>query len=413
MIALKINPNRLWESLDKINQFGRNPLYPEKGNTRLSLTIEDLKARQYLINLMKESGLKVKVDPVGNICGRLEGLNSQAPVIMTGSHIDTVVQGGRFDGTLGVLGAIEAVRTIHELGITPLHPIEVVSFTDEEGTRFGTGYIGSRAISGGLDDSVLNLKDDQGISLYEALKLAGYQPDLYKDSMREKSEIKSFVELHIEQGKVLEENDLSVGIVTHIQGPVWLQVSLTGSADHAGATPMYMRKDASLAMAEMMLAVEKAAIEHSGVATVGKLEVLPGGVNIIPGHAQFSVDLRHIDKQKRTEMLKSFKKDMETISRARNVEALLEIKKEVDPAECSTKLIEIISNVCKQSQISTMTLQCGAGHDSLMMNDMTETAMIFVRSQKGISHNPLEYSSLEDCAKGTEVLMNTLLKLAQ
>ncbi|WP_413378869.1 Zn-dependent hydrolase [Alkalihalobacillus sp. 1P02AB] len=414
MIAsMQINKKRLWETIERLNQIGKDPLYPDKGNTRLSLSKEDLLARELLIKLMKEVGLSVKVDAVGNIIGRLEGANPKAPVVMTGSHIDTVYQGGKFDGTLGVLGAIEAVRRLKELEIQLEHPIEVVSFTDEEGTRFGTGYIGSRAMAGELKLPTLELKDDSGITLFEALKTAGLEPEKFKECIREKKELKAFIEMHIEQGKVLEENHLAVGVVTHIQGPVWLQVELVGSTDHAGATPMHMRKDASLAMAEMMLAVEQMAIKYDGVGTVGKLHIEPGGVNIIPGRAEFSVDMRHVDYKKRAEMIEELHLLFKEISERRGVLVKVEVNKEVDPATCSPALVQSIVDTCGELKIPTMTLPCGAGHDSLMMTKITEMAMIFVRSKGGISHNPLEWSSIEDCTTGTEVLFQTLYKLAK
>ncbi len=414
MIAIhQINQQRLWETLMKLGEIGAGSNVTEEGVTRLSLSLEDLKARQYVIDVMKESGLEVRVDSVGNIIGKLEGMNPDAPIVMTGSHVDTVLHGGLFDGALGVLGAVEAIRSIKESGVELTHSIEVVSFTDEEGTRFGTGYIGSKGMSGYLDEKTFLLKDANGITYGEAFEQAGFDPSLYKQAIRQSKELKAYVEMHIEQGKVLEEHELAVGVVTDIQGPVWLEVTLTGHPDHAGATPMNMRKDASLAMAEIMLEVERLAIKYKGVGTVGKMKVEPGGVNIIPGKAAFSIDLRHVDKELRTKMVNGVTNAIRDISDKRLIESEIDIKKAVDPATCSNEIVEVIEKSCEELQVPTMKLQCGAGHDSLMMTNITNMGMIFVRSKDGISHNPKEWTEKEDCVVGTQVLINTLVKLAK
>ncbi|MDT8860887.1 Zn-dependent hydrolase [Alkalihalobacillus sp. MEB130] len=414
MLAInQINQQRLWKTIKELSEIGSGTNIAEEGVTRLSLSLEDLEARHYVISLMEEAGLDVRVDEVGNIIGKLEGTDPNAPIVMTGSHVDTVLQGGVFDGTLGVLGAIEAVRSIKESGIQLTHSIEVVSFTDEEGTRFGTGYIGSKAMTGYLDEATLSLTDANGITYAEALHQAGFDPTLYKQAIRKPEEIKAYVEMHIEQGKVLEENELAVGVVTNIQGPVWVEVTLNSHPDHAGATPMNMRRDASLAMAEVMLEVERIATKYQGVGTVGKLKVEPGGVNIIPGKAIFSIDLRHGDIELRTKMVNEVTASIEEISKKRLIEPVIELKKSVDPAVCSSTIVDLLEESCKELDIPTMKLPCGAGHDSLMMTKITEMGMIFVRSKDGISHNPKEWTEKEDCVKGTHVLLQALRKLAK
>ncbi len=384
-----------------------------EGLTRLSLSKEDLAARSYLIKLMEEAGLEVRVDPIGNIFGKLNGSKKTAPVVLSGSHIDTVHQGGMFDGALGVLGAIEAVRTIKEAGINLTHTIEVVSFTDEEGTRFGTGYIGSKAMAGVLEEKIFTLEDDDGITYREAILNAGLDPLSYKEATRKKEEVKAYIEMHIEQGKVLEEHNMSVGIVTDIQGPIWLEVTLIGNPDHAGATPMHMRKDAALAMAEVLLEIETIATTYKGVGTVGKIKVEPGGVNIIPGKVSFSVDLRHVNKELRTEMVNKVFESLDRVSNRRRIHAHIDVKKDVDPASCSKEIVQLLEEVCSELSIPTKKIQCGAGHDSLIMANYTKMGMIFVRSKDGISHNPKEWTDLEDCAVGTQVLFETLVKLAK
>ncbi|BAB04480.1 Zn-dependent hydrolase [Halalkalibacterium halodurans] len=413
ILTMDINQKRLWRTLMELAEIGGTSPIDVHGVTRLSLTKTELRARQYVIDLMKDSGLSVQVDAVGNIIGKLEGTDLELPSVMTGSHIDSVPHGGRFDGTLGVLGAIEAVRTMKEAGIKLKHSIEIVSFTDEEGARFGAGFIGSKGMAGELTETTFSLADDKGVTYREAFLAANLNPTLYKQAIRSDEQIKAYIEMHIEQGKVLEEHDLSIGIVTDIQGPVWLDVTLEGAADHAGATPMDMRKDAGLAMAEVLLAVEAISKEHQGVGTVGKMSIEPGGVNIIPGRACFSVDLRHIRKERRQHMVDDLHEQVEAICNQRGVTYNIDVKKEVEPATCSHEMVGLIDEVCTELNIRAMKMPCGAGHDALIMSKLAPIGMIFIRSKQGISHSPKEWSDAEDCKKGTQVLLHTLMKLAQ
>ncbi|MFC0558931.1 Zn-dependent hydrolase [Halalkalibacter alkalisediminis] len=414
MIAThQINHQRLWKTLMELGEIGSNPNRPEEGVTRLSLSLEDLKARQYTMDVMREAGLEVRVDSVGNVIGKLVGTDPLAPVVITGSHVDTVIQGGKFDGALGVLGAIEAVRSIIESGLKLTHSIEVISFTDEEGTRFGTGYIGSKAMVGCLEEDTFELKDENGITYAEAFKQAHLDPANYKLAQRSEEEVKAYIEMHIEQGRVLEDHQLSVGVVTDIQGPIWMEVQFQGHPDHAGATPMNMRRDAGLAMAELMIEVEKTAKKHGGVGTVGKVHIEPGGVNIIPGKSTLSIDLRHVNIELRANMVKELHQSISGICEKRNLTVNVELKKEVDPTSCSKEIARLIEESCAELQVPTMKLQCGAGHDSLIMTKLTKMGMIFVRSIDGLSHNPKEWTEKEDCMIGTQVLLNTLVKLAK
>ncbi|MBU9713909.1 Zn-dependent hydrolase [Evansella tamaricis] len=410
--TIQINQDRLWTTLMELGNIGLNS-DPSNGVSRLSLSKEDLEGREYLIRLMKKDGLEVRVDEIGNIIGKYQGMDRKAPSVLTGSHIDTVFQGGKFDGALGVLGALEAVRTIKESGITLSHSIEIISFTDEEGTRFGTGYIGSRGFIGELDEKDLQLTDESGLTYKEALRNGNLNPENYKKAAIKPDQIKAFVEMHIEQGRVLEDNNLGVGIVTSIQGPVWLEVELDGTTDHAGATPMNIRRDASLGMAELMLEVEKIAKQYQGVGTVGKVKVEPGGVNVVPGKAIFSIDLRHGDKEQRNAMVARIYHTVQEVKVRRGLKGEIRVKKEVDPAACSEEIVQVLDEVCKERNIPTMKLACGAGHDSLILSKITKMGMIFVRSKNGISHHPREWTSKEDCVRGTEVLLHTLLRLAR
>lgn len=406
-----IDQSRLWENLMNLREIGAAS-EASKGITRLSFTPPEIEARARIRKLMEETGLDVHMDTVGNIIGRFEGSDPKLPVIMTGSHVDTVIQGGAFDGSLGVLGAIEAVKSMIEAGEKPKRTIEIVCFSDEEGTRFGAGYMGSKALTGKLKPGFLELKDREGQTYREALVNAGFDPEHYKAAQRRPEDIGAFVEMHIEQGRVLEEADQPVGIVTTIQGPVWLSVSIEGAADHAGATPMALRRDASLAMAEAMLAVEQVAIEHEGVGTVGRMDVFPGGINIIPGQADFTVDMRHGDRVARERMLHDLYHAFRNIEMNRGVSIHSKITKEEPPATCSTEIQHELKEAAKDCGIQALPMACGAGHDALVMASVTKMGMILVRSEKGISHNPKEWTSKEDCAAGTLLLMRSLQRLA-
>lgn len=406
-----INKERLWETLMELGEIGKSPL--SGGITRLSLTDEDLQARTYIINKMKDAGLDVRLDAIGNIIGKLPGKDKNKPAVLTGSHIDTVEQGGKFDGPLGVLAGIEALQTIKEMGIELTHSLEVISFTDEEGTRFGTSFIGSKGMVGELTDDHLYLKDKQGITYEEAYKKAGFQSSEYRSAIRKPEEIKAYVELHIEQGKVLDMENLPVGIVTDVQGPIWMSIQFKGQADHAGATPMSLRKDASLAMAEALSIIEEIAKKWEGVATVGQMHFKPGGINIIPETVQFSLDFRHTNKKMRTCMKKEIIASLNDISTNRGVELSTDITLDVEPVSCSTIVVQKIADACWTSGLPVYKMKSGAGHDALLLNKITDFGIIFVRSKEGYSHNPKEWSSKEDCYQGAQVLFNTLINLAK
>lgn len=383
------------------------------GVTRTSLSAEDIEGRKYVIQLMQDAGLYVRCDSVGNIIGTLPGSDQNATSVMTGSHIDTVSNGGKFDGSLGVLGAIEAVRSIKENHITLTHPIEVVSFTDEEGARFGSGFIGSRGMVGDLKSEDLKIVDKEGTSYEEALRKAGYEPGNLKQATREPEQIKAYIEMHIEQGRVLESEKLSVGIATDMQGAVWLSVSFKGRADHAGATPMSLRRDPSLAMAEVLPVIEQVAHSWDGVVTVGTMEFKPGGANIIPEEVLFSVDFRHVNKEVRQHMQHDIIKALEDTALNRKVELTVKVNEDTDPVACTPTVTEFIENSCKQLNVPVYKMTCGAGHDAALLSKITAIGMILIRSKDGVSHHPQEWSSKEDCALGTQILLQTLIQLSK
>jgi allantoate deiminase len=405
-----INEERLWSRLMQLSEIGKQE---DGGITRLSFSPEERQAKDLVMTFMKEAGLSIREDEVGNLIGRKEGRIKDAPVILIGSHLDSVPNGGNFDGPLGVIAGIEVLQTMNEQGIVTEKPIEVIAFTDEEGTRFGFGMIGSRAIAGTLTYYDLKHTDENGISIAMAMKEVGFDPSNISNAAKEKGSVKAYLELHIEQGKVLENENLSVGVVSGIAGPLWTKWTLKGEAAHAGTAPMHIRKDPLVAAANIIEIIEDEVKKYkNAVGTVGKMSVKPGGVNVIPGQVEFTFDLRDIDKNVRNNIEQNIAAKAKKICQDRGVELVIEDLQRVPPAPCSTEIQEIIRNSCKELGIDTMTLPSGAGHDGMQLIDLCPIGMIFVRSKNGISHNPEEWSSKEDCAKGTQVLYHSVLELA-
>ncbi|WP_413378060.1 Zn-dependent hydrolase [Alkalihalobacillus sp. 1P02AB] len=398
-----INGERLWNTIITLGEIG---IDNQGGNSRTSLSPADLQARTYIIELMKDAGLLVRVDPIGNIIGKLEGRKTDT--LMTGSHIDTVTQGGRFDGALGVLAGIEALRSLKENSVKLDYSIEVISFLDEEGTRFGTGFIGSNAMVGTLSPDFLNLTDQNGMTYQEALIKAGINPENHQKASRRFENILGFIEVHIEQGKVLEMQNLPLGIVNGIQGGVWVEVTLTSESDHAGATPMHIRKDPSIALAQIILETEQIALKYGGVATIGKVHFHPNESNIIPGKIFFTIDFRHIKKNLRDNMKQAIIKAIHCVSEKKGISVNIDISEEEEPAQCSKKIVNILKETCIDLNLSHFMMNCGAGHDAMILSKRTDIGLLLVRSKAGISHNPEEWSSKEDCIIATQVLYEAL-----
>jgi allantoate deiminase len=405
-----INSERLWNRLQLLSEIGKTEM---NGVTRLSFTHEEREAKDLVASFMNEAGLSVREDEVGNLIGRKEGLNPDAPVVLTGSHVDSVFNGGNFDGPLGVLAAVEALQVMNEQGIETEHPIEVLAFSDEEGARFSFGMIGSRGIAGTLTQEDLLNKDQQGVTIAEAFTAYGLQPEELHKAARKPEEVKAYVELHIEQGKVLEGQNLSTGIVSGLAGPLWLKFILYGEAGHAGATPMTIRHDALSAAAKVMLVIEReAAKTGTTVGTVGQVQVLPGGINIIPGRVEFSLDLRDISETVRDEVEKNIREQAQQICEAQGVKLTIEGLQRVAPAPCSFIVRNAAKDAFEKLGLETYYLPSGAGHDGMQLMDLCPMGMIFIRSKNGISHDPAEWSSKEDCTDGANVLYHTVLNLA-
>ena len=407
------NSGRLERTLEELASIGKG----ETGLTRLPLSLEDLEARRYVMDLMREAGLEIKADPVGNIFAkRTKAVDPSLPSVMTGSHICTGTNYGKYDGTVGVLGALEAIRLLNEQDITTMHPIEVVVFTAEEPQRFKAFMPGSRGVAGRLTlEDLRKAKDPDGITFWDALVSAGYHPENLADARRTKETLKAYVEMHIEQGRVLDDTGKRIGVVTAIAAPNRFFVTITGRTDHSGATPMGFRKDALCAAAELILAVEQCGreeTENSSVATVGMIDVKPGAMVVIPGEARMSVDIRGINSASRQRVVDAVHRKMADLRQARGVEIEIEMVIESEPVGLSRTVVSTIRESCDELGIDALMMPSGAGHDAQQMATFTDVGMIFVPSVEGISHSPREYTRLEDIALGTELLAHVLLKLS-
>ncbi|WP_041267799.1 hydantoinase/carbamoylase family amidase [Geobacillus genomosp. 3] len=406
-----VQGERLWQRIMELGEIGKQP---GGGVTRLSFTAEERQAKELVASYMREAGLAVYEDAAGNLIGRKEGMNPDAPVMLIGSHIDSVYNGGRFDGPLGVLAGIEVVQTMNEQGVRTHHPIEVVAFTDEEGARFRFGMIGSRAMAGTLPPEALDYRDVEGVSVAEALKRAGFDPDRLPQAARKPGTIKAYVELHIEQGRVLEEAGLPVGIVTGIAGLVWVKFTVEGKAEHAGATPMSLRRDPMAAAAQIMAVIEEEA-RRTGttVGTVGQLHVFPGGINVIPERVEFVLDLRDLQAEVRDRVWGVIAERAQAIAKERNVRVTTELLQDMPPVLCSDEVKHAAEAACRKLGYPPFWLPSGAAHDGVQLAPLCPIGMIFVRSQDGVSHNPAEWSTKEDCAAGASVLYHTVQQLAR
>jgi allantoate deiminase len=406
----EIDGDRLWSRISELAEIGKSE---GGGVTRLSFTEEERAAKDLAASHMREAGLDVREDAAGNLIGCREGRVEGAPIVLTGSHLDSVRNGGNFDGPLGVLGAVEALQTMEERGVETERPVEVVAFTDEEGARFSFGMIGSRATAGTLTPKHLANEDENCVSITEAMRASGLDPGRLGEAARARGSVYAYVELHIEQGRILESDDLPVGVVSGIAGPAWLRFTLAGEAAHAGTTPMNLRRDALAAAAAVVGRIEReAARTGTSVGTVGQLELSPGGINIIPGQVTFSLDLRDIDEGVRNDVEARIMHEAALLCEKRGVELETKTLQRLPPTPCSALVRDAAREACADVGLEPFELASGAGHDGMHLADLCPIGMIFVRSADGLSHNPAEYSSKEDSANGAEVLYRTLLKLA-
>ncbi|WP_449191248.1 M20 family metallo-hydrolase [Veillonella parvula] len=388
---------------------------PGEGINRLAFTDADWAGRQYIIDCMTDAGLSVEIDDFGNVIGYKIGKKPDLPVVMVGSHTDSVPNGGNYDGVVGVLSAIEVIRSMTDDGYEHDHTIAVVSFMCEESGRFGNATLGSKAMRGELTLQDLHrLVDKQGISLYEALKGRNLNPDGI-ETMVYKRPVKSFTEIHIEQGKVLEHEQKTIGIVTGIAAPERFYVTIRGNADHSGATPMSLRHDALCGASKIILGIEEIASmqeEPSVVGTVGVVEVTPGAMNVIPGAVKLGVDIRSISKVARNSVVTLVKEFIDITAEKRGLSYTIETIAQDHPVEMHPAMIREIEEAVKSVGIEYMTMPSGAGHDAMHWAEAVPTGMIFIPCRDGISHNPAEFAEMDDIVTGAEVLDKVLRKLS-
>ncbi|QOR34074.1 Zn-dependent hydrolase [Clostridium sp. 'deep sea'] len=405
-----IDYNTIGEMLQELAKFGRTP---EGGVTRYSFTQNDMKARELVIKWMKECDMSVRVDEAGNIIGRLGDYNK--PAVALGSHIDSVPNGGIYDGPLGVTTAIAIAKKLKEQNIKPVNPLEIIVFSDEEGARFGGGLFGSKVMTGILEEDALFRVDENGISAFQALQDFGLDPSKLANAHRSSSEFKAYIEVHIEQAHVLEESNLGVGIVKGIAGPVHFLAEFTGKADHAGATPMTMRKDALLAACEVALTTESIAKRagETTVATVGKLEVSPGATNVIPGKVVMSFDVRDINLTNREWAVMEIKQEIARVAEKRDLDYEITELSAVAPVLLSEQLVDICEITACEHGIEALTMISGAAHDAMNMTKLTDVVMLFVKSVAGLSHCPQEYSYPDDIKEAANLLYFVVKKLIE
>lgn len=384
--------------------------------TRIVFTPTDLKARAYIKKLCVEAGLIVHEDAVGNTFARWTGSDPSLPAVATGSHIDAIPNAGAYDGTVGVLGGLEAIRILQGEGLRPRRAIELIMFTAEEPTRFGLGCLGSRMLSGSRDALAgQNLRDREGKTLNEVRAAAGFQGPLEGVRLRP-GHYHAFLELHIEQGPTLESNGIPLGIVTAIAAPASLRIVIEGEGGHAGAVLMPDRRDAFLAAAEFALAVE-AEVMASGsldtVGTTGVCEVFPGAVNSIPSRVRMELDVRDTDEERRERVLAAIAARYERIALKRGVTVTTEIVNADPPAQCDPAVVEALRAACRKHDFTFREMVSRAYHDSLFMSRIAPMGMLFIPCRGGVSHRPDEYASPKDIANGARVLADALATLAQ
>jgi allantoate deiminase len=397
-----ISAERIMQRCDALARHSELP----GGLTRVFLSPENRAANEAVLGWMREAGMAARLDAIGNVVGRYEGERPGLPCLMLGSHLDTVRDAGRYDGMLGVVSAIECVDALHSQGKQLPFAIEVVGFGDEEGVRFGTTMLGSRAVAGTLDASVLDTRDSSGTTIAQALRTFGLAPEKLAEVRKEKRDVLAYVELHIEQGPVLEAEGLPVGVVTAINGFSRLRVTLTGVAGHAGTVPMHLRHDALVAAAECVAAVEKTARSSNDVvATVGRIEASPGAINVIPGKVVFTVDVRAPRDALRLSCVERVRREVDAISGKRDIQAEIEDLQELGVAPCAEWLMAQLDHAVAGEGIKVRRLASGAGHDGMALRSLADIAMLFVRCKGGISHNPAESITAEDAGAGARVLL--------
>lgn len=410
---MHINPTRLQQHFEAMSLIGK---IGETGTNRPAHSTTEKEGFKIAASWMEEAGMKTHIDNFGNLIGRLEGKNPALPVLMMGSHLDSQPYGGRFDGVAGVLCAIEVVKILAENNVQHERSIEVISFADEEGWRFNKGLFGSKGILGKLEPGDVERTDKDGITRRQALIDFGCDPTKLKESEYKPGSIFCFLELHIEQGPVLDIGNKPIGVVSGISGPLWLTVKLKGMAGHAGSVPMPLRKDALLGAAEITVALHEIATQVPGnptVGTVATMNVFPASRNIIAEEVSFTIDLRDIDLDRRNRYEKQLRDKIGAITKKHSLEYSITEDFKSEPRYCADWIKKIIHEECKALNLDAPELMSGPFHDAMALSYACDYGMIFVRCKDGISHNPLEYSSCEDLTIGAEILYGTVLQVLQ
>lgn len=402
---LRVNGDRITKHILALAEFGKNP---QGGVSRVAYSDADKQGREYVLGLMRDAKLDVVIDAGGNLIGRRAGSAAGLRPLLIGSHIDTVPEGGNYDGVVGSMGAIEVAQTLAEKNVTLRHPLEVVIFQNEEG-----GLIGSRAMDGELTERELDLVSRSGKTIREGIKFIGGDPEKLAGVRRNKGDIAAYLELHIEQGAILDTEKIKIGVVEGIVGINWWDVSVEGFANHAGTTAMNNRQDALLAAAKFIEAVNRIVTSVPGrqVGTVGRINALPGAPNVIPGKVVLSLELRDLDAAKINTLYEKIRAEAQQIAAASRTKFdFKEINVNI-PAPTDTRIRSLITDAARELGLSTKLMPSGAGHDAQDMARLGPVGMIFVPSVGGISHSPREFSHPEDIANGANVLLHTLLKL--
>jgi N-carbamoyl-L-amino-acid hydrolase len=407
MPRYSINESRINQTLQELGHLGESP----EGMDRVAYSPEDIAGRDYTIKLMQEAGLETRIDAAGNIIGRRAGSDDNLPAIALGSHTDTVPKGGKYDGALGVMGAIEVIRTLEEQGHRTRHPLEVIDFANEEGTRFHRWLVGSRSMSGLLEQEDLDALDDDGLSLGPCIADIGGDLSRIGEAVRSPGELAAYFELHIEQGPYLHQSGNPIGVVTGITGRAVFEVEIEGKANHAGTTPMSTRRDALVSASKLILNIQKMAAEQEicRVSTVGSIKAIPNAVNVIPGHASIGLEFRDTDM----EALAAAEQELRRITDQAAVDDIVDIEvirhRFTSAVPITADMQALVAEAAENCGMACEPLASGAGHDAQAVANIAPVAMIFVPSIDGISHAIEEYSTPQDCANGAQVLLELLL----
>ena len=435
MPRYSINETRINQTMQELGQLGDSP----EGMLRVAYSPEDIAGRDYAVKLMREAGLETRIDTAGNIIGRRSGSDDSLPAIAMGSHTDTVPEGGKYDGALGVMAAIEVIRTLEEQGHRTRHPLEVIDFTNEEGTRFHRWLVGSRSMSGLLEQEDLDAEDDDGFGLGPCLADIGGDISRIEEAVRKPGELAAYFELHIEQGPYLDRSGTPIGVVTGITGRAVFEVEIEGKANHAGTTPMSTRRDALVSASKLVLAVQKMAAEQEicRVSTVGSIKAVPNAVNVIPGSASIGLEFRDTDMEALAAAearpiytrgedrsitptvesvdkgLAAAEQELRRITDKASVDDVVDIEvirhRFTTAVPITPDMQALVAEAAENCGLEWESLASGAGHDAQAVANIAPVAMIFVPSLDGISHSKEEYSTPQDCANGAQVLLELLL----